>query len=505
MNRLLCVIISLVLIHTTGYSAPENTENTKYMIAQLLFKMNAKQQLGKIYNENGWIKNKKYEDSIYIEMANAFAKCISKQAEFSDDKEEIIIFKGTDPKNYTVANWNSVILYNFFGKAINQGKTDIDEIGKDVIDYYKDNISELDKENIITSVNQIKKYAENLNLSEFIKKYKSSQLTKIENDTIYFMDNCIEIDGEKPFSKVLVKDNKILYWQNEDNKKALFDDKLSLVKILNNVDLYDVYNDKFQDATLADVIYFIDKVSQLKKIITNHSDRLRNNDVVIKLSSSLSEVLDMINQNIDNKDDYLTIKKLIFSEFHLLQKILGQYKTDGIDVILNSIQKYIHTLEVKHDYSMFIFENSIIELVLLGIWIETLILQDNPISFAFDKTEFEQNGIERFIQRKMCADDDLITNLHQICENSMNAIAIKDPTAIKKSEQKISEEDIRKLFPKLIIMKSKEKPKETLLFKPHVKDKKYNLIATHEIKNAKDIKYFLAYELKEAPIMQSPL
>ena len=496
MNKLFFVVISLVFSHTTSYSA---TENAEYMIAQVLFRMNAKQQLGKISNENKWIKNKKYKDSIYIEMANAFAKCVSKQVEFADDKSKIIIFKGTDPKKYTIANWNSVILYNFFYKAINQGKSDIDEIGKAVIDYYKDSIPELAKENIITSVSQIKKYAESLNLPKFIENYKPKQLTKIENDTIYFIDNGIEIGEEKPFSKVLVKDNKILYWQNADNKKAQFDDKLNLAKMLDNIDLYDVYTDKFQDATLADVIYFIDKVGQLKKIITNHSEKLRDSKIVINLSAPLSATLDMINKNIDSNDDYIENKKWIFSKFNLLQSLLNKYKTNGIDAILNSIKGY-NNIEEKNDYSLHIFGNSILELVLFGIWNETLILRDNLSNFIFEKT-----GIEKFTHMRMCADDDLILNLHKICENSINESTIKDPIAIKNSEQKISDEDIKKLFPKLIIMKSKMAPNDKLLFKPNGTDKKYNLIATHEIKNENDIKYFLAYELEETPTMQSPM
>ena len=63
-----------------------------------------------------WIKQERHKNSIYNVISTAIADCILEKHEFADKNLKdniIVVFKNTVPKNYTQANWNAVVLYNF--------------------------------------------------------------------------------------------------------------------------------------------------------------------------------------------------------------------------------------------------------------------------------------------------------------------------------------------------------------------------------------------------------
>ena len=61
---------------------------------------------------NEWYARSKYRDSVINQIAYAIAKRINYE-DYTHDEQEIVIFKGTDIKNYTQANYNAWLLYNY--------------------------------------------------------------------------------------------------------------------------------------------------------------------------------------------------------------------------------------------------------------------------------------------------------------------------------------------------------------------------------------------------------
>ena len=100
------------------------------------------------YEDTEWIKNKKYKDSIYKVIPKCIADCVTKQNEFFNidsiklKKGDIIEFaiKPYD-KQYTMANWNALVLYNlvaemFYGEHRNKFSDTIYDIGQKIKKYY---------------------------------------------------------------------------------------------------------------------------------------------------------------------------------------------------------------------------------------------------------------------------------------------------------------------------------------------------------------------------------
>ena len=69
----------------------------------------------KVYKCDEWIKQAKYKDSIYNVITTAIADCALGRKEFAKEKIKngIVTFENKDYKNYTDANWNALVLYNF--------------------------------------------------------------------------------------------------------------------------------------------------------------------------------------------------------------------------------------------------------------------------------------------------------------------------------------------------------------------------------------------------------
>ena len=135
-----------------------------------------------------------YLDSIFKVMDDAiFAKDNNSNVTFQDG---VAIFTNTDPKNYTTANKNAVLLYSWFYMNIYNGKTSID----DIVEKVKVNNKYQDID-FSKSITDIKGYDEALKLSEWVKKLIANNLTmnklcstKLDRRTFY--DNTkIKITG----------------------------------------------------------------------------------------------------------------------------------------------------------------------------------------------------------------------------------------------------------------------------------------------------------------------
>ena len=74
-----------------------------------------------------WIKDERYWDSIVKVIGKAVGDCVTGEGVFENKRaNDLILFKDTDPLQYTPANWNAVVLYNYvFRYLSSEEDTDI--------------------------------------------------------------------------------------------------------------------------------------------------------------------------------------------------------------------------------------------------------------------------------------------------------------------------------------------------------------------------------------------
>ena len=127
--------------------------------------------------EYKWIQHSKYLDSIFKVMDDAIDVALNKgegndKVEFPDG---VAIFKNTDPKTYTNANKNAVLLYSWIYMNINNnGEVSI----KNAVKLIKQNDKYKDKGiNFKKAISDIRGYTKALHLKNWIKNIKTNLLT----------------------------------------------------------------------------------------------------------------------------------------------------------------------------------------------------------------------------------------------------------------------------------------------------------------------------------------
>ena len=83
---------------------------------QIWWRINANNEIQnpKLKKEHEWIRNSKYYDSIINVIGKAIGDCVTGENEFAGDpKLGTVVFQNKDLKDYTPANWNAVVLYNY--------------------------------------------------------------------------------------------------------------------------------------------------------------------------------------------------------------------------------------------------------------------------------------------------------------------------------------------------------------------------------------------------------
>ena len=118
-----------------------------------------------------FLQNKKYNETLYKVIAKAMADCRFGNIFF----DKIVVFKNTNAENYTLSNWNAVVLYNFLASVFDEQHNNfniddemIDNVSQKVNEYYQNKyVREIEK-----AVHDIKQYAKDLRLYEYIQKMK---------------------------------------------------------------------------------------------------------------------------------------------------------------------------------------------------------------------------------------------------------------------------------------------------------------------------------------------
>ena len=133
-------------------------------------------------NKKGWYSMSRYSKSIYECIATAIADCITEKGQFTKShiEDDYVAFDvKPDMINYGPEHWNALVLYNFLYWTIGLGKIDPDNDGVEAIGASLER--KLEKqysliadigEKIDKAVSDIKRYAEALNLHDFLNRLK---------------------------------------------------------------------------------------------------------------------------------------------------------------------------------------------------------------------------------------------------------------------------------------------------------------------------------------------
>ena len=169
--------------------------------------------------QNEWYSTQKYRDSVINQIAYAIAQKISGCYKY--DKDNIVIFEGTDIKNYTQANYNAWILYNYIDNAF----TSYAKCGAHSYDKFKIYSAwiikskyqkDIDIDKFDAAVEQINKYINIPMVEQLIKFYCKQTNTKMSHDNPLMV----------PHFKCEVDKNNVKYiydgFEEEDNECRLY-------------------------------------------------------------------------------------------------------------------------------------------------------------------------------------------------------------------------------------------------------------------------------------------
>ena len=141
----------------------------------------------KLSQDDQWIKNPEYYESIMKVIGKAIGDCVTKQNEFANPTEDGLIVFAASPEGYRGEHWNAVILYNYLNKMLNvyrtlfdkdamqQVKDELDLIRKHYESYYTQYCAD-DADKLINdlptklddAVNDIQQYVNALNLDKIL-------------------------------------------------------------------------------------------------------------------------------------------------------------------------------------------------------------------------------------------------------------------------------------------------------------------------------------------------
>ena len=123
-------------------------------------------------DKNSWITKQKYNESIVKVIAKAVADCITDKNEFANKNANDVITFNVTAKNYTKANWNAVVLWNYLHilkyDYLNNINSNQDEIFKELKTRICDNYPSEGVSNLEGKINRaiidIKEYDKALSL-----------------------------------------------------------------------------------------------------------------------------------------------------------------------------------------------------------------------------------------------------------------------------------------------------------------------------------------------------
>ena len=161
----------------------ETVINTKEEFQNFVYEAGWRANAGyydKSLRKDKWYNDKIYEDSIYKVIPQAIADCMQKKAEFSN-VGKIVTFEANDHTKYSYENWNAVVLWNYLEYAIHKhgalSNDGVSEVGEKLKTYYGEEYWKY----INKAVSDIKSYATDLNLYDYIAEIKDN-----EDDNRYY-------------------------------------------------------------------------------------------------------------------------------------------------------------------------------------------------------------------------------------------------------------------------------------------------------------------------------
>ena len=126
--------------------------------------------------------------------------CALKLNEFNNIEDNVVIFKGTDVKNYTRANWNAVIFYTYLYHNIWKKQTSVNDIVKFVQNKYKGY-------DLSRSILDVEKYLSELFIDEYVVSIICGEYTDIESINCETSSNIAQFICK---SAIINYDNKII-------------------------------------------------------------------------------------------------------------------------------------------------------------------------------------------------------------------------------------------------------------------------------------------------------
>ena len=307
-------------------------------------------------DENAWIKNPYYYDSIVKVIGKAIGDCVTGEKEFKEKSRTDIITFG-DAKaslKFSRANWNAVILYNYalykkdqiYGTkhfwttddvASMSYAREMNEVIENILDCYKDYYTKHDLSNFIpdlenaikTSMDDINKYNDAIGLRDklntlFItaKLYdtwrdKSDKNAQFASECAWYFDQMCSADDL--FKKTL----NLLYKTNiEDDMSKAFNDTVNYSELLQqfkkfieiirkskrmlhsmllnhpnkkNIDsFYKKQKNKF-DIDLQDIRYNLETISSNNKlaiVIGYRAHQSKDSNIATEFSDLILKILD---------------------------------------------------------------------------------------------------------------------------------------------------------------------------------------------------------------------
>ena len=128
------------------------------------FLLSAKKDISTFYHfeKQSILKNTKYKDTIWKVIPKAIADCALKLNEFENKniKDNVVMFEGTNVRNYTRSNWNAVIFYTYLYHNMWNKETSVKNISKIVQNKYKDY-------DLSASVSDVQEYENELQIGKY--------------------------------------------------------------------------------------------------------------------------------------------------------------------------------------------------------------------------------------------------------------------------------------------------------------------------------------------------
>ena len=344
------------------------------------------------YNTDDWIKNNRYDDTVYKDIPKCIADCATYKGEFAklenihnNDEEVGIIEFSILPINYTQANWNALVLYNYVAqllhKCILDQETDdvLYSVGEKIKKHYKSlNIKDLNHK-INKAVSDIREYAKTLHLTcqeleEVIDLYKNKDLD--EYMPYYLLrdkGNVRILSIQQTLEEIIEYETNHLSYP--EMIYILITDQYTNIRLMKNSLrlLMKEYNDTTYHTTyttVRDKIYSMMREYDFKQLISaitsssNKTDedkdvqqtitQIYNHiaeqwEILKAIASNIIEQLEMLYVGLYTKEYDIQMNK-----YFLYQSILDKLNQDGVYVYTTDNEQLKHTIDYMLQYSSLI-------------------------------------------------------------------------------------------------------------------------------------------------------